>query len=98
MPGPAAPVLMVKVDDADAPRATLAGANDATGPRGATLAARLTVPVRSFRLLMAKEEVPEAPASIVSVAGLEDMAKSTTLTVTVDECVIELPEAITVTA
>jgi len=43
---------------------------------GATVAARLTVPLKPFRAVTVIVEVPEAPARIVTVVGLAAMVKS----------------------
>ncbi len=63
-------------------RLTLVGLSDAVTPAGVTDVERLTVPVKPARLVRVTVEVPEAPTCIVKLAGLEEMLKSPTPTVT----------------
>ncbi len=52
---------------------------------GATLADRLTIPLKPFRLVRVMVEVPCDPRLSVSMVGLSEPAMSQTLTVTVAE-------------
>ncbi len=66
-------------------RATLDGLTDVPRPEGTTEVESVTVLANPLRLPNWIDEVPEEPANRLSDGELEDMLKSTTLTVTVTE-------------
>ncbi len=78
-------------------RLTLAGFRDPVGPDGERDVERLTVPAKPSRLARLTVDVAEAPGERVNEAGLAEMLKSTTMTVTADVCVREPLVPVTVT-
>ncbi len=68
---------------------TLAGFVEAVRPEGDTAVVRAILPVKPPRLWSVIVEVPDWAANIVKFVELEEMEKSTTLTVTCTERVRE---------
>jgi len=77
----------VSVDVAVPPdeRVTLEGLRVAVGPVGETTEERATAPVKPPMLVNEIVDLPDEPAGTVSVTGLAEMRKSTTLTLTMAE-------------
>ena len=76
--------VTVRVDMPELPevRATLVGLAEAVRPEGETEVVSATLPANPPRLLSVIVEAPDWPARIVKLVELDDIAKSTTLTVT----------------
>ncbi len=64
-------------------RLTLAGLAEAVRPLGVTDVESVMVPVNPLKLLSVIDDVPEEPAGMVRLDGLDEMVKSPTPTVTV---------------
>ncbi len=76
--------VTVRVDSPELPEArlTLVGLAEVVRPEGETEVVRAMLPENPPRLLSVTVEVPDWPARIVKLVELEEIAKSTTLTVT----------------
>jgi hypothetical protein len=71
----------------EVPRVTLVGERVHTRPLfGETIALSATVPVNPCTLFTIMVDVPATPALTVTLGGLEEMVKSSTVIVTVVEC------------
>ncbi len=83
--------LTVRADVPEFPevRLTLVGLVEAVSPEGETEVVTAMLPANPPRLLSIIVEVPDWPAKMVRLVELEEIAKSTTLTVTWIECVTE---------
>ena len=89
--------MSVEVPEPPEDRTILTGFRDAVGPDGETVAVRVTVPEKPLMLADWICDVPDAPLLIVTDVGLDDSEKSTTLTITWTEWVIDPMVVVTVT-